>query len=271
MVLSQTNPIVKITVALHVGLQTMAYLIYGLVVYYKNATYLEYEATKDSEDDNNKGFLKVGFIQILLDFIPNMMSKASSLLLKIFIKVFRIDNDMLDESMLKHLSIVIAFGFIVLRKIGAFLANAYITRDDDESTHVKALLMFAVFINIQNKFIVNLNKSATKLDYSKQSYIEGVKFLLGFSSYNLSTQSSGKVNTPLKITLLNFIRNRLFVVSIFLTTYSFYLVVYIDENSWKWCSTFKILILTDSLFVFSLVVELSELNISFFNTENTIV
>lgn len=254
LILKSTNPIFKISLALHIGLQSMLILLYSPLVYYKSSI------ENDSNSINN------GILQKIIGFIPNLIKSISIIGLKIFLKLI----NSLNFVSLKHeklnitkLGLVLSYFLITLRKMIALLVSIYVTSIDDESTHRKAFIIFIIFISIQIKFINDLTneKLSSKYKNLKLPLVDTFKIL--FKS------QIDKVNN--KNGLLFISRKRISLLTILLSIFSIYYTITniteVNDNDLIWEIIMKSFIILDSVFVTTLLVELSGLDL-YFNTSN---
>lgn len=259
LILRLSNPVSKIALALHVGLHVMLALTYAPVVYYKMGSV----DTRDSQS--------TGLLQKITGFIPNLMYKVSRGLLQIGLHVFRLGGKANFNLDVKRLGASVTFLFIIIRKLLTLCVAVYITSGDDESTHIKALAGYTLFVLIQMKFI-NSNttlKTKAKLE-TASSFVYGLKKLVKLS-YSTKNDKSACMDAG----LLQLIRDRIFRVSCVCTAiFLYYTYTHISdslETDLLWMGIFKSLVLLDALFTSSFLVELLGLQLYFVNTHNTIV
>lgn len=253
--LRSSNPIFKIAMALHIGLQTTLVLSYSVIVYYK--------ASINSGLNDSQNF---GLFQRITGFIPSVIKKMSALIIKMLVYIFRIDKSHSPQSKIDNYSYVLAYLLIMFRKIMALTAAIYITAEDNESIHTKAMVIYSLLIPIQMKFINSmLNSTKSNTDsYGSLTFLNGVKSLLSFNC-------SKSVN----LQLLQLTRNRLFLIT---NTFVVVFLYYTFDNALEpvdtdliWNGIFKIIVLIDALFSNSFIVELSGLKLHFMNPNDTIV
>jgi hypothetical protein len=256
MVLKLTNPIFKIGMALHIGLQTMLVLFYSIIIYYK------VNSLSHSDGSQSKGL-----IQKITDFVPNLIEKISTLVMKIILTVFKLNKIHQSKINLKRYSIVLTYSLIIFRKLLALMVSVYITAEDNESTHTKAIAIYSLFVSIQMKFI----NSYSNFDNTEKSNIHvGFPFFSCLKSL-LSLNTSTKMNAH----LLQITRGRLFIITNILVAIFLY---YTFDNALEsldsdliWNMLIRILILFDALYVNTFIIELSGLQLQFKNANDTIV
>lgn len=262
--LRSTNPIFKIALALHVGMQMMLVLAYSPLVYYKS--------TNTVDDDSS---LK-GLIPKLTGFIPNLIKKVSGLVLQIILKSLRVLKICDFKVNFQCLASVVTYFLIIFRKLVALMVFIYVTSEDDESTHKKAFALFSIFMAIQMKYILELNKDVKddktliSQNHSATSFFKTVKLLYRFQPLKVSNPSKKAVFSTLRL-----VRSRLYYAGLGLFFLLFYHIIQnvteLLDNDFLWMLGMKTLIAVDALFVTTLIFELSDLNLHFRKKEDTIV
>ncbi|GMG39709.1 unnamed protein product [Ambrosiozyma monospora] len=245
--LSETNPIFKISMALYVGVSVTILLLYGFIIYFRSIT-----SSKESTAKNS------GFLWMLVSFIPNLIAQLSRGLVGLVTLSYKLCNKKpvdLDSN-------VVAYLLVNLRKIVALLCWCYITEEDDGDMHEKAFLVFCFFNIIQHFFIA---KSQPKKNLGRPSLIDGLK----------SFVKVGK-NSKVEAGRLRFRRNFLLSLNclmlIFLFSSMFHLYVQI-ENIYSFAIPMlnKLILLIDMEFLKSLCFELGGLQFTFKNVDFSIV
>lgn len=262
-ILKTTNPIFKIALALHIGLQTILVLMYAPVVYYKS------DGISGDEKDE-----RLGLFQKISNFIPTMIKKISVLMLQLVLKVLRFIRIGHFKLNIDCLGSVVAYLLISFRKIIALLISIYVTSEDDESTHRKTIALFTIFILMQMKFVNGLKTKVAHKGLEPHctdlriSIIRSLKLVF---SLDLKKAPPNDVIFNLLDSLRNWLSKICTAVTYGLIYYSIqYPVEYIDSN-FTWMLTLKILIVLDSIFATSFLIELSGLNFHFINKNDTIV
>ncbi|KAG0681948.1 hypothetical protein C6P40_000179 [Pichia californica] len=256
-ILRPNNPIFKISLALHVGLQIILIFLYSPLIYYKAA------------NDNSNANLSSskGLLQRIKSFLPNTIKLISIFGLKLFLKFLRLSgiNKKRLNFNINKLGSVISYLLIMIRKSISLLVSIYVTSEDNESTHLKAFILFSIFMSIQMSFISNLNNKSINKN-SNVTLKSSMKLLL-FNTNDI------KYNN--KLELLIFLRKNISIICTLLTV----LLIYYTNNHVAesidddFISMFimKSLIFVDSAFISTFFVELSGLKLTFSNTEDTIV
>ena len=260
-----TNPIFKIALALHVGLQTMLVLTYSPLVYYGSII--------GDDDSSSKGL-----IQKFTGFVPGLIKKASGLVLKITLKLLKAMKICNPKVNINRLASVVTYFLIIFRKLLALMVSTYVTSEDDESTHKKAFALFTIFMAMEMKYILDLRLSnANKCgdtpkvyNHSKGLVYKTVKLLYMFEPLKISGSTKNELFASLHL-----VRSRLYHAGVglayILMYYTFKHATELIDDDFIWMSIMKSLIAIDALFIISFVFELSGLNLNFSNKEDTFV
>lgn len=269
--LNLSNPVAKIALALHIGLQTMLLLAYSPIVYYKSLS--NHIGLEEDGSISNKGIL-----QKIIGFVPNLMYNISTIILRslmFFTKQlgfnFGIEKSNLN---IKAFSAVMTYLFITFRKMIALLIAFYITLEDDDSTHTKGFTIFAIFTFMQMKFI---NDSTIKKFNHNNVSNDSLKnaFVKLYSVVTLSKITNDKSKSKIGRNLVELIRSRLFrvfiIFALFFVYYTFSSILETPDEDLIWRLNAKSLLILDSLFVTSLSAEMLDLSLSFKLKNNSIV
>ena len=269
--LNLSNPVAKIALALHIGLQTMLLLAYSPIVYYKSLS--NHMGLEEDGSISNKGIL-----QKIIGFVPNLMYNISTIILRslmFFTKQlgfnFGIEKSNLN---IKAFSAVMTYLFITFRKMIALLIAFYITLEDDDSTHTKGFTIFAIFTFMQMKFI---NDSTIKKFNHNNVSNDSLKnaFVKLYSVVTLSKITNDKSKSKIGRNLVELIRSRLFrvfiIFALFFVYYTFSSILETPDDDLIWRLNVKSLLILDSLFVTSLSAEMLDLSLSFKLKNNSIV
>ena len=269
--LNLSNPVAKIALALHIGLQTMLLLAYSPIVYYKSLS--NHMGLEEDGSISNKGIL-----QKIIGFVPNLMYNISTIILRslmFFTKQlgfnFGIEKSNLN---IKAFSAVMTYLFITFRKMIALLIAFYITLEDDDSTHTKGFTIFAIFTFMQMKFI---NDSTIKKFNHNNVSNDSLKnaFVKLYSVVTLSKITNDKSKSKIGRNLVELIRSRLFrvfiIFALFFVYYTFSSILETPDDDLIWRLNAKSLLILDSLFVTSLSAEMLDLSLSFKLKNNSIV
>ena len=269
--LNLSNPVAKIALALHIGLQTMLLLAYSPIVYYKSLS--NHMGLEEDGSISNKGIL-----QKIIGFVPNLMYNISTIILRslmFFTKQlgfnFGIEKSNLN---IKAFSAVMTYLFITFRKMIALLIAFYITLEDDDSTHTKGFTIFAIFTFMQMKFI---NDSTIKKFNHNNVSNDSLKnaFVKLYSVVTLSKITNDKSKSKIGRNLVELIRSRLFrvfiIFALFFVYYTFSSILETPDEDLIWRLNAKSLLILDSLFVTSLSAEMLDLSLSFKLKNNSIV
>lgn len=269
--LNLSNPVAKIALALHIGLQIMLLLAYSPIVYYKSLS--NHMGLEEDGSISNKGIL-----QKIIGFVPNLMYNISTIILRslmFFTKQlgfnFGIEKSNLN---IKAFSAVMTYLFITFRKMIALLIAFYITLEDDDSTHTKGFTIFAIFTFMQMKFINDLtikkfNHNNVSNDSLKNAFVKL------YSVVTLSKITNDKSKSKIGRNLVELIRSRLFrvfiIFALFFVYYTFSSILETPDEDLIWRLNVKSLLILDSLFVTSLSAEMLDLSLSFKLKNNSIV
>ena len=269
--LNLSNPVAKIALALHIGLQTMLLLAYSPIVYYKSLS--NHIGLEEDGSISNKGIL-----QKIIGFVPNLMYNISTIILRslmFFTKQlgfnFGIEKSNLN---IKAFSAVMTYLFITFRKMIALLIAFYITLEDDDSTHTKGFTIFAIFTFMQMKFINDLtikkfNHNNVSNDSLKNAFVKL------YSVVTLSKITNDRSKSKIGRNLVELIRSRLFrvfiIFALFFVYYTFSSILETPDDDLIWRLNVKSLLILDSLFVTSLSAEMLDLSLSFKLKNNSIV
>lgn len=269
--LNLSNPVAKIALALHIGLQIMLLLAYSPIVYYKSLS--NHMGLEEDGSISNKGIL-----QKIIGFVPNLMYNISTIILRslmFFTKQlgfnFGIEKSNLN---IKAFSAVMTYLFITFRKMIALLIAFYITLEDDDSTHTKGFTIFAIFTFMQMKFI---NDSTIKKFNHNNVSNDSLKnaFVKLYSVVTLSKITNDKSKSKIGRNLVELIRSRLFrvfiIFALFFVYYTFSSILETPDEDLIWRLNVKSLLILDSLFVTSLSAEMLDLSLSFKLKNNSIV
>ncbi|CAI8492789.1 hypothetical protein BOH78_3304 [Pichia kudriavzevii] len=260
LVLKINNPIFKIGLALHVGLQVMLILLYSPMVYFKLI---------EGGQANNKQ-VSLGLIQKFVSFVPNMMYKLSRLALKLLITLLaKLTGASFKNVNIEPLASVITYLYIMLRKTLALVVSIYVTSEDDESKHTKAFAVYAVFVLIEMKYVKDLMRSSSAQS-SRPSITEILKSIVKLDVTRNDTKSNQSTLNGLQT-----LRSRLLTVTALVVVFFLYLTFnnaleFIDDDK-IWIATAKTIVMIDALFIESLIVELLGLDLKFLNKNNTLV
>lgn len=250
-VLPVSNPVFKISTALHVALQSMILLFYSPIIYY-NALSVSYNS--NSSDSR-------GFLQKISGFVPNLMYKISILLLNTAIHTLRRLGLFRWKINVEALAALVTYSFIAFRKIIALCLAVYITAEDNESMHTKAFTIFTTFCLIEMKFVVD-NKAAIKANL-KNNITSAVMWNAFTSVFKIS---SVRLNTSL-ISTIHLVRKRIFLLAGALTAlfiyYTFTNAFESFDDDFVWIISIKLLLALDALFVGTFFVDLSTLELNF--------
>ena len=269
--LNLSNPVAKIALALHIGLQTMLLLAYSPIVYYKSLS--NHIGLEEDGSISNKGIL-----QKIIGFVPNLMYNISTIILRslmFFTKQlgfnFGIEKSNLN---IKAFSAAMTYLFITFRKMIALLIAFYITLEDNDSTHTKGFTIFAIFTFMQMKFI---NDSTIKKFNHNNVSNDSLKnaFVKLYSVVTLSKIKNDRSKSKIGRNLVELIRSRLFrvfiIFALFFVYYTFSSILETPDDDLIWRLNVKSLLILDSLFVTSLSAEMLDLSLSFKLKNNSIV
>jgi hypothetical protein len=139
------------------------------------------------------------------------------------------------------------------------MVSVYITADDDESTHTKAIAIYSLFVSIQMKFI----SSYSTFDNTEKSNIHGGFPFLSCLKSLLSLNTSTKMNAH----LLQVTRSRLSIIANVLVAVFLYCTfdnaLESLDSDFIWNMLIIILITLDALYVNTFIIELSGLQLQF--------
>lgn len=261
--LKTTNPIFKIALALHVGLQTMLILSFSPLVYYRSSI--------GDDESSSKGL-----IQKFTGFVPGLIKKLSGLVLQVTLKSLRAMSICDFKVDINRLASVVTYFLIIFRKLLALMVFTYVTSEDDESTHKKAFALFTIFMAMEMKYILDLscikNSGGTPkpLNGSKHLVYKTIKLLYTLEPPKISGSSKNEL-----LASLHLVRSRLYHAGVglayILMYYTFKHATELIDDDFIWMSIMKSLIAIDALFIMSFVFELSGLNLHFSNKEDTYV
>ncbi|ODQ45288.1 hypothetical protein PICMEDRAFT_74057 [Pichia membranifaciens NRRL Y-2026] len=261
--LKTTNPIFKIALALHVGLQTMLILSFSPLVYYRSSI--------GDDESSSKGL-----IQKFTGFVPGLIKKLSGLVLQVTLKSLRAMSICDFKVDINRLASVVTYFLIIFRKLLALMVFTYVTSEDDESTHKKAFALFTIFMAMEMKYILDLscikNGGGTPkpLNGSKNLVYKTIKLLYTLEPPKISGSSKNEL-----LASLHLVRSRLYHAGVglayILMYYTFKHATELIDDDFIWMSIMKSLIAIDALFIMSFVFELSGLNLHFSNKEDTYV
>lgn len=161
MIMPVKNPVFKVALALHIGLQTIVYVFYSIIVHFKSFN--------SAEADRERGV-----VIKLLNYIPTFMSNVADFILNAISKMFQLLTKGKLKPNFKLYTQVITFALISFRKQVSLASWGYITEEDDNSMHLRTLILFCIFNLIQYRFVIQKNSSFTKTS-QKLGWLEGLK------------------------------------------------------------------------------------------------
>lgn len=253
-ILKHTNPLFKIILATYVGIESILGIFYAPIIYYKR-------------NKENEGSQDTGIIPKITGFIPNMLYKFSVILIKLSLKVLKIKESPRSVDV-ESCASTITYCFIYFRKIIALACGILITHEDDESSHIKALTIYAICSWIQMKFVGNTdNNSISKV--VKDPNASFYQCLQRVLQPNMS-----KRERPSYDSLKKFRKVIFYLTALLVILFIFYTYEHVSESldtKFIWTMLLKGLILLDSIFTCSFILELGGLDMMFVNRKNTVV
>lgn len=252
-VMKITNPLFKIVLAAYVGIQSILGITYAPIIYYKQI--------KDADSSN------YGIVPKITGFVPNIMYKISTLTIKLLLKLIKHEGKSVNLN-IDMCAVVMTHCLIHFRKLLSLACGILITAEDDKSAHAKALAIYTIFTLIQMKFITNTDLAPNAKPGKKH------QLPLRHSLNTIIKLQLSKV-TQFDYISLRCVRQKIFYVTTALVTFFMYHTYEnISESldtKFVWVSLLKCVILVDSLFASSLMIELGGLNLNVVNKRNTIV
>lgn len=252
-ILKHTNPLFKIIFATYVGIESIIGIAYAPIVYYKS--------------EGNDNTQNTGILPRITGFIPNILYRVSLIVVKLLLKLMRQSNNSRQID-LESCASTMTYCFIYFRKIVALACGILITHEDDESSHIKALTIYALCCWIQMKFIGNIDTNL-KPKISKDTDVSFFRSLINVLRLNKSHDKRLSFNSLKKLRVTIFYITAFIVISF--VYYTYYHVSESLDTKPLWTLILKCIILTDSIFTCSFLVELSGLNLVILSMKNTVV
>lgn len=243
------NPLFRVALALHTGLQSVVYALYAVIVHFKS-----FEAVERDE--------KRGGIARILNWVPSALSRISGAALRAISVGYQMAaRSNLNLALYSH---AITFGLISARKLFSLACWGYVTDDDDNSLHLRTLVLFCIFNLIQYRYVVQ-GHSSFKGSTSKLSLGEGLRMVF----VDDSTRSSS-----FRCAVLKFRRSVFFAAALLSMLFCFSLLYngFIENNTSHYNASnliVKFLLAVDVQFSLTMWTELSGLSVNFRNRSHS--
>lgn len=198
-----------------------------------------------------------GLIATAKNFIPLLISSAVKKSLSVLAKLIQLATNSRRTLNFQRYSEAMTFGMVSFRKLISIGSWGYITTQDDEGMHTKALLLFCFVNFVQYRF---LSQASSTKQY-QVSFSEGIK---SFKGMDLKTGNKSKIDFQKSLL------SRLSLVVTLAYMGYFYNAITNGEsvNYFVTDTVAKLILVIDSLFASSLWAEMYGLELNFSKTDN---